>query len=300
MSYILDALRKSEQERQRGKLPDLNSYKDEPATSGNRRNLWPWITGGVVLVNLAVAGFLWSPAKEPAPVAAANTAGESAPASRPASVAMVPATAAPATQPISQPAPMQPATQPYYPPAPQPYGQPAPQQMPPQMQAQAAPPQYQQQYPQQYPPQYNQQPQPYAQQYPQQHGGQPMQVPDTAMMDSRPQIQPQPTYVSPQTPEPGNDYEEPFQSAPAPNVAYMPQLEELPSYERANIPDMTFSSHMYSSVPRFRSIIINGKRLKEGEYFTDNLQVREITEKGVIMSTGNQLFAVDVLGRWAQ
>ena len=53
-------------------------------------------------------------------------------------------------------------------------------------------------------------------------------------------------------------------------------------------------------MPRFRSIIINGKRLKEGEYFTEDLQVREITDKGVIMSKGSVLFAVDVLGRWAQ
>ena len=94
--------------------------------------------------------------------------------------------------------------------------------------------------------------------------------------------------------------EDSFQNEPSPGVAYIPQLEELPAYARSGIPDMTFSSHMYSSMPRFRSIIINGKRLKEGEYFTENLRVREITEKGVVMSNGTVLFSVDVLGRWAQ
>ncbi|MEN8671011.1 MAG: general secretion pathway protein GspB, partial [Ketobacter sp.] len=85
-----------------------------------------------------------------------------------------------------------------------------------------------------------------------------------------------------------------------PSVGYLPQLEELPAYERDGIPDMTFSSHMYSSIPRFRSIIINGKRLKEGQYLNQELQVREITESGVVLSRGGTLFEVDVLGRWAQ
>ena len=87
---------------------------------------------------------------------------------------------------------------------------------------------------------------------------------------------------------------------PVPNVAYMPQLEELSQSDRAGIPDLNFSSHMYSSHPRFRSIIINGKRLKEGQFYDADLQVREITEAGVIMSKGPVLFQVDVLGRWAQ
>ena len=94
------------------------------------------------------------------------------------------------------------------------------------------------------------------------------------------------------------DYQQ--EEPPLPKVGYLPQLEELPAYERDSIPDMTFSSHMYSSMPRFRSIIINGKRLKEGQYLNEDLQVREITESGVIMSAGNTLFEVDVLGRWAQ
>lgn len=260
MSYILDALRKSEQERQRGKVPDLNSYKEEPVAETRRSNVWPWITAAVLVVNLAIMAFIWTSSQEP----------QSPPL---AQVPPTPISTMPAAQghpqtpvayaPVQQAAP--PMTAPMHPggsapvvttPSPTPYA------------SMAAP--------------------------------SPAPTPHTEMVDTRPPIQSTPTRVSPQTPDYAIEQEEPLYPARSPNIAYMPQLEELPADERAGIPDMTFSSHMYSTMPRFRSIIINGKRLKEGEYFTEDLQVREITDKGVIMSKGSVLFAVDVLGRWAQ
>jgi general secretion pathway protein B len=255
MSYILDALRKSEQERQRGKVPDLNSYKDDNVAEASRRNIWPWVTAAVVVINLTIVAIIWAPARGPQSTPVVQTSPVlMAPA--PAPVAAAPTVQAPAQQvpptpvaaaPVHTPAPYAQAA----PPAPQPMQAPAP-------------------------------------------------LPQTVMVDTRPPVQAAPTVVSPQTPDLSTEPEEPLYPAHSPNIAYMPQLEELPADERAGIPDMTFSSHMYSSMPRFRSIIINGKRLKEGEYFTEDLQVREITDKGVIMSKGSVLFAVDVLGRWAQ
>lgn len=245
MSYILDALRKSEQERQRGKVPDLNSFKEDTPEPARSTNLWPWVTVAVVVVNLAIVTVMWAPWREPSPQPVEPVAFQPQPAHpQPAPVA---AGASPqATAPVAAPAPA---------PAPIVHAPPVQQMMEP--------------------------------------------APSTIVVDNRPPIQAQPTFVSPATPdlaaEPVDVY-----SAAAPTVAYMPQLEELSAADRAGVPDMTFSSHMYSSVPRFRSIIINGKRLKEGEYFTPTLQVREITDKGVIMSNGNVLFSVDVLGRWAQ
>lgn len=252
MSYILDALRKSEQERQRGKVPDLNSYKDDNVAEPSHRNIWPWVTAAVVVINLTIVAIIWAPARGPQSTPVVQTA--------PAPVTSVPASgaAAPTPAPAVQ-APTQPVT-----PTPAPYTQAAPPVPAPQPTQTAEP------------------------------------VPQTVMVDTRPPVQAAPTLVSPQTPDFSAEPEEPLYPARSPNIAYMPQLEELPADERAGIPDMTFSSHMYSSMPRFRSIIINGKRLKEGEYFTEDLQVREITDKGVIMSKGSVLFAVDVLGRWAQ
>lgn len=346
MSYILEALRKSEQERQRGKLPDLNSFKDEAVQAEKRINPWPWVAVGAVIINLLVVLVVWAPwqgndqlAASSQPVAAKPAAASVAP--QPAAQGVQPALA---PQPVQQPAagmpaqqsaqmagqlppnvqqPVQQQMQPQYTqqPPPQAYGQQAYAQQPtPQQygsQQQGYPPQQpgyaqQQGYSRQMQPQQvPQQPQQFQSQYQaayqQTHQA---QTPTVTIM--APQVQDQPTVVSPggaaaPAMGEGEQYIEPYSpdfppadTGRSPNVAYLPQLEELPPEERSVIPDMTFSSHMYSSMPRFRSIIINGKRLKEGEYFNDTLQVREITDKGVVMSNGTTLFTVDVLGRWAQ
>ncbi len=83
-----------------------------------------------------------------------------------------------------------------------------------------------------------------------------------------------------------------------PQAYYIPQLQELPASIRSQIPDMAFSSHMYSSLPRFRSITINGRRVKEGNYYNDDIYVDEITESGAILRFQDTRFEVDVLGQW--
>ncbi len=334
MSYILEALRKSEQERQRGKVPDLNSFKEESGPVVPRNRILPWAIGAVAVVNLAVILFVWAPWKPSAPGVATIPADTA----QPVAIAQISPPPSPVQPAVPVPQPQQPAMQ-------QPVAQQTSQQVPAQQPVQGYPqqvgqmqmapqpamqpaqqqpmmplaPQYAQQqpgyagqgygqpaYPQQQavqggypPPQYRQPP-------PQYQGYQQVQTPNVTIV--APPVQDQTTTVSPAQSGEGEQYIEPYspdfpasaEPGRSPNVAYMPQLEELPPYERQAIPDMTFSSHMYSSMPRFRSIIINGKRLKEGEYLNDTLQVREITDKGVIMSNGNTLFTVDVLGRWAQ
>jgi len=89
-----------------------------------------------------------------------------------------------------------------------------------------------------------------------------------------------------------------YRQKKVPSTAYLPQLSELPQSIQAQIPDLTFSSHMYSSQDRFRSITINGKRLKQGRYYNELLYVNEITEKGAILGFEGTLFEVDVLGQW--
>ncbi|RLT97432.1 general secretion pathway protein GspB [Ketobacter sp.] len=241
MSYILDALRKSEQERQRGKVPDIHGAVSDAPNAKARANVWPIITVAVIALNVGILGYFWlriPPGNAPAD----TVAGTPPPASNPPSVPapslvqpLVPSTA------HTPPTAARPASSAGVAPA----MNPSPAEVPP--------------------------------------SAAPVQTARTA---------PPPTFTN--TPQPEQE------QAPLPKVGYLPQLEELPPYEREGIPDMTFSSHMYSSLPRFRSIIINGKRLKEGQYLSEDLQVREITEGGVIMSFGNTLFEVDVLGRWAQ
>lgn len=226
MSYILDALRKSEQERQRGKVPDIHGAATEASGTHKKTNLWPLVTVMVVVANLGILLFFGLKLSDDNAVQ---------PQPQPAAVDTAPA--------YQQPESQQPPTQASKP-APVAASKPA--------------------------------------------------VIEPAV--PAPRVE-QPVVIKP---TPAADNREQGAESSMPSVGYLPQLEELPAYERDGIPDMTFSSHMFSSIPKYRSIIINGKRLKEGQFLNDEIQVREITDSGVVLSRGATLFEVDVLGRWAQ
>ncbi|MEY8876495.1 MAG: hypothetical protein AB9M60_08305, partial [Leptothrix sp. (in: b-proteobacteria)] len=79
MSYILDALRKADAERGRGRLPGLHSQGGTPVYVDRRllhgANPWLWIVAGliallVLLVGAWLAGRTSGPAAPPTPVAA--------------------------------------------------------------------------------------------------------------------------------------------------------------------------------------------------------------------------------------
>ena len=75
MSYILDALKKAERERQFAKIPTVNTV--HRGTWDRRRPIWLWIAGAAVLANAALLIWLLRPepgrVKEtsPSPVASA-------------------------------------------------------------------------------------------------------------------------------------------------------------------------------------------------------------------------------------
>lgn len=94
MSFILDALKKSESERNRHAGPVLMDVRVAPP----RRRLptWAWVIGVVLAANLAILGYLLWRAPAGAPASAAPTAATPAPAPAPtAGPAVSPATTAP-------------------------------------------------------------------------------------------------------------------------------------------------------------------------------------------------------------
>lgn len=115
MSFILDALKKSEAERQRQDAPGIANIPQSTDRRGGKR--WAWIIGGLLAVNLAVLlGIVFRPAdgpvtattpapsREPA-AATREDAGRSPPVTPPASAPTNAAVAAPAETAVAEPAP---------------------------------------------------------------------------------------------------------------------------------------------------------------------------------------------------
>lgn len=252
MSYILDALRKSEEERKRGDLPNPADFSQAAPDSEKPSLFVPLLVGGLIVLNLVVL-LVWAPWKDATESLAAPTVGSSI------EPVALPATNPNTTVQVESKAPVLPSTSPAISP-------PSPVVAPPI----TAPP---------------------------------ITAPVTKVQQKQvtqnPEAPPSASHsVTPKPTEPAKNTVEQDLSYRKPATQYVPQLQELPARVQQNIPDMSFSSHMYSSLPRFRSITINGRRLKEGQFLNNDVGVQEITEKGVIMSYDGQFFEVDVLGRW--
>ena len=127
MSYILDALRRAEadRERERGQVPGLHtqalSGSAAAPVAGPRRWL-PWAGGGLLLLAGIGAGIWWASGQQEAASPLALPVPQPAPAPVPTEAATAPPAMQPAAQPaVSMPMP-QPAASasPYLPPAPPP------------------------------------------------------------------------------------------------------------------------------------------------------------------------------------
>lgn len=76
------------------------------------------------------------------------------------------------------------------------------------------------------------------------------------------------------------------------------ELWQLPADYQSTIPELEFSFHVFSNDHEERMIIINGRRMREGQMVSRGLTLRVITETGVILHSGEQFFHVDVIEKW--
>lgn len=83
-----------------------------------------------------------------------------------------------------------------------------------------------------------------------------------------------------------------------PSLANIRELWQLPSAQRAGIPPLEFSLHVYSSQLDQRSIIINNRMMREGEYVNPELLLKTITPDGVVMKYRNEYFRVRIVDSW--
>lgn len=103
MSYILDALRKADADRERDPARGIHAHPVALPSGPTNAGPWPWIGGAGVGLVTVVAAWLWWPAPQAAPVAAAPAAAlmpaPPLPASPPA-VAVLPPAPPPAEPPV--------------------------------------------------------------------------------------------------------------------------------------------------------------------------------------------------------
>lgn len=84
----------------------------------------------------------------------------------------------------------------------------------------------------------------------------------------------------------------------AENNSRIEEVGELPDAVRNNLPAMTFSFHVYSSNSQQRTIIINNRRVREGDEVSSGIQLQEITEDGVILLSVGHRIHIGVLSGW--
>jgi general secretion pathway protein B len=258
MSYILDALRKSDQQRQRGTAPTLLLAAQAAALSPKRpsRLVYALLALGLLAAGMAI-GWLWPWLHEEAP--------------RGPDVSVIPPVAAPRSTETGPSAAPQ-STRPPDAIAPAPAAQ---------LSAPAAPATEARNSGTQY-------------QRPNQDSNNalkpvPRQGTDAGALPAKPQPRQQletgqPRKTEEQRPEPGSDA---VGAAPAPPL---PSLAELPNSTRNELPPMSIMVHAYSARPAERLVGINNKLLHEGDEIAPGLKLEQITPDGMILNYKGQRF----------
>jgi general secretion pathway protein B len=263
MSFILDALRKSEHERQRQTGPAL---VDTPVAAPKpKSNTWAVAAIALLVVNLVAIGglLLFKSREEPAAAAApppATGTGPAAPAAAPAGNDAMPAPAAQAsiTQTAPQPAPvapppmLRPAAEPAYAPGSNPLEREvasAPAMESEVAAAAAAPP-----------------PGPAAVQATRRGSVVYQELPEAGPITSQAGAPP------------------PASSA---GTGSLPTADE---FVGRGVPEMRLELHFYATRPQERFVFVNGHRYREGETTAEGVTVVEIVPEGVVMNLGGNRF----------
>ena len=260
MSLILEALKKSEQQRRLGEAPTLGS----PVLDVRRgRNLLP-LFAGLIVIALAVGWWLLRPAPAPmsAQTAKVPSVAVKAPAPAPTMSRIKPAPAAGATSRTAQMErepikPMASGLEAVAPPLPI-----------------RAP--------------INDRPGSVTQLPPA-----PARAPATAAVAPAAARKPAPTTVPPpakvtasaltQAPPPKAAAVAAPHNAPVASAPALPSVWDLPYATRKDLPDLTLTMHVYAADPHERFVVIKGERHVEGDDLGEGVILREISADGMVL-----------------
>ncbi len=248
MSYILEALKKSEQERERGNVPDIKSVhsSEQESTFDKKRSWWPYLLLLVLLVNIAIFAVIYigqEEAADPAEQVASKTV-EDTPGNQVQSNTNIKKESKPA---ISQPV------------------------------------------------------KPEA-------GNAPEKPPVVAEEKTQPRVifSKEPLDMSSELELPQEKVSSESQFGSQSGGSELPRepvhaqlISELPDSIRQNIPNIEFAGHVYSSSKARRSVMINGRKMREGEAVSADLFLHAITPEGAEFDYRGYRFKLNALQDWS-
>lgn len=299
MSFILDALRRAQRERQVGHAPDLAAVYREPRPT--RRSRWPWwLAAGLVLVNAGglIALLVVRPWSGPAPATPSAPMAAGTPAPGP-SVGEVPEPLAPvfrssgakafpgASESPARPAPGSESVEEAAPPHVEPpslasRGDEPAAPPPASVESASAPAAGEGETPEAVQPPT----QPVAS-APQAAAAQPS--PSTTPAEEAVSAAPTPSPPPPgATAAPEEPLASPPEDAPAPPVQKeVPWLSELPPAVQQRLPDLRIDAHVYSDDPAKRFVFMGSRSYHEGDRIgEDGPKIVEIVPDGLIIDYG--------------
>ena len=77
------------------------------------------------------------------------------------------------------------------------------------------------------------------------------------------------------------------------------EIAELPEDVKRELPAISFAGHVYSSTVSQRSVMMNGKKMREGQEITKGLLLEEITLEGVVLRSHGYRFKLGALQDWS-
>jgi general secretion pathway protein B len=266
MSFILDALRKSEHERQRQTGPAMVEAAVAPPKPQSNR--WATAAVALLLLNLVAVGvvLLWKSRDQPAAVAASSPAVATAPRPETAPPVAPPPVTAPAAapqatitrtlpEPVVAPAPVLRPAEP--PPATGRRGS-----LEQEMSSSVPPMEYESA----------------------QAAARPPAGPSAVAPARRGSV----VYESLPEAAPGDTYAPPPVAPQTAAAANLPTADELTA--RGGLAEMRLELHVYSNRAQDRFVFVNGRRYREGDTTAEGATVVEIIPDGAIMTAGGNRF----------